>query len=133
MNKSVTYKAITNDISVTVVSTYEPEHSRLAQEHYVFSYEVTIVNGSDLKVQLLSREWNITDLLGGEHFVQGEGVIGEQPILAQGESFTYSSWCPLQSSMGFMQGYFTFVDLSNDNTFKVKVPKFNFQPGFQKN
>ena len=116
-----------------VVSTYEPDHSRLDKQHFVFSYEITIDNGSDKSVQLRSREWYITDLLAGEHYVQGEGVVGEQPILASGESFTYSSWCPLQSSMGFMKGFFTFIDLATDEKFKVKVPKFNFQPGFQKN
>ena len=116
-----------------VESTYEPDHSRLDEQHFVFSYEVKIENNSDLRVQLLSREWYINDLLVGKHIVEGEGVVGEQPIFEIGESYTYSSWCPLQSSMGYMKGFFTFVDLLTNERFKVKVPQFNFQPGFQKN
>lgn len=133
MNRSQIYTATTNDISITVVSTYEPSHSKPDQNYFVFSYEVTIANLSDKEIRLLSREWFINDLLMGEHYVEGEGVIGQQPIILPGDSFMYSSWSPLHSDLGFMDGNYTFEEIATGNEFKVPVPTFYLIPGFKKN
>ena len=133
MNKSKIYTATTNDISVTVVSTYEPGHSKPDQNYFVFSYEVTIVNLSNQEVRLVSIEWFINDLLMGEHYVEGEGVIGQQPVILPGESFMYSSWSPLHSDLGFMAGNYTFEEIESGHEFKVTVPTFYLIPGFKKN
>lgn len=133
MNKSEIYNSVTNNISVSVVATYEPSHSDIEQRQFAFSYEITIMNISEFRVQLLSREWFIKDLLDGEHHVEGDGVIGQQPIIERGESFMYMSWTPLTSTIGVMSGNYTFMNLDTRETFIVEVPQFDLIAGFKKN
>jgi ApaG protein len=87
-----------------VVSEYAPDRSRPLQHQYFFLYTITITNESADIVQLLTRHWIITD--GGGHIeeVRGPGVVGQQPILAPGEAFTYTSGCPLTTPFGTMEG-----------------------------
>jgi len=96
--------AVTNSVRVEVMSRHSPENSRPQQGEWVFQYTVRITNQGSETVQLLSRHWIITD--ASEHIeeVEGPGVVGEQPVLAPGESFKYSSWCPLKTPIGKMQG-----------------------------
>ncbi len=133
LNKSITYNAITNDISVSVVSTFEPDHSEILEKYFVFSYEVQVKNLSEHAVQLLRREWWITDLLNGKNYVEGEGVIGQTPVIQPNESYSYSSWCPITSSIGYMEGFYEFVDLVTKGQFKVEVPRFDLFAGYKKN
>ncbi len=133
MNKSEIYNSVTDDISVSVIATYEPSHSNIERSQFAFSYEITIMNLSSFRVQLLSREWFIRDLLDGEHHVAGDGVIGLQPIIEPGESFMYSSWTPLSSTIGSMDGNYLFINLDNQKEFKVEVPRFELIAGFKKN
>src|ERR1700682_3823469 len=101
--------AVTNSIRVEVLSRHSPENSRPLQGEWVFEYTVRITNlGSDT-VQLISRHCIITDALEHSEEVQGPGVVGEQPVLAPGESFKYSSWCPLKTSTGLMRGEYQMV------------------------
>ncbi|MDP8990307.1 MAG: Co2+/Mg2+ efflux protein ApaG, partial [Acidobacteriota bacterium] len=88
-------EAITENIRVEVLSRYSAENSRPLEDNWVFQYTVRITNQGPETVQLISRHWIITD--GSRHTeeVKGPGVVGEQPVLAPGESFQYSSWCPL--------------------------------------
>ena len=133
LNKSEIYTSVTHDISVTVVATFRPEESDLDKSYYVFSYEITIMNLSDHDVQLLSRQWTIRDFLHGTNYVEGEGVIGQQPIILPGDSFVYSSWTPLHSSIGLMEGTYLFQNLETGEEFDVAVPSFHLIPGFKRN
>src|SRR5271163_1428281 len=96
--------AVTNSIRVEVLSRHSPENSRPLQDEWVFQYTVRITNQGSDTVQLLSRHWIITDALEHVEEVRGPGVVGEQPVLAPGESFKYSSWCSLKTPTGIMRG-----------------------------
>jgi ApaG protein len=97
-------EAVTNSVRVEVQSHYAPDHSQPFQCQWFFHYTVTITNEGDDTVQLLSRHWIITDAVGQTQEVRGPGVVGEQPVLAPGESFTYTSGCPLKTPSGVMRG-----------------------------
>jgi ApaG protein len=95
---------VTNNIRVEVLSRYSPENSQPLQDSWVFQYTIRITNQGTETVQLLNRHWIITDAFDHTEEVQGPGVVGETPVLAQGESFKYSSWCPLKTPTGMMHG-----------------------------
>jgi len=97
-------EAVTDGIRVEVMSQHSPDNSRPLDGEWMFQYTVRITNQGTETVQLLSRHWIITD--GAEHTeeVKGPGVVGQQPVLAPGEAFQYSSWCPLKTPMGMMRG-----------------------------
>src|SRR6266853_921105 len=97
-------EAVTDSIRVEVLSQHSPENSRPLQGEWVFQYTVGITNQGHETVQLISRHWIITDALEHTEEVRGPGVVGEQPVLAPGESFKYSSWCPLKTPIGAMRG-----------------------------
>src|SRR3954463_11006445 len=97
-------EAVTNDIRVEVMSQHSLENSRPSQGEWVFQYTVRITNQGSETVQLLSRHWIITDAADHVEEVRGAGVVGAQPVLAPGESFKYSSWCPLKTPTGMMRG-----------------------------
>lgn len=99
----------TEQIRVQVESRFLPEHSSETRSLWVYTYTVTITNIGYQSSQLLRRHWYITDGWGKVQEVEGEGVIGEQPVLHPGESHTYSSFCPLSTPTGSMHGYYTFV------------------------
>lgn len=100
-------EAVTEQVRVEVLSRHSPENSR--QGEWVFEYTVRITNLSSETIQLLSRHWIISDALERVREVQGPGVVGEQPVLAPGESFQYSSWCPLETPTGTMYGTYQMV------------------------
>jgi ApaG protein len=102
-------EAVTNGIRVEVLARYSPENSRPQQDVWVFQYTVRITNQGTETVQLISRHWIITDALEHTEEVKGPGVVGEQPVLAPGESFKYSSWCPLKTPVGMMHGTYQMV------------------------
>jgi ApaG protein len=97
----------TRGIRVQVQSTYLEERSEPREGYFFFSYRVRISNSGEETAQLLSREWIITDSDGNSETVQGPGVVGDQPILLPGESYEYTSFCPLRTSMGSMHGSYT--------------------------
>src|ERR1044071_9927078 len=115
--------AITHNIRVEVLSQYSPENSRPAEGSWVFQYTVRITNQSSEKVQLISRHWIITD--GFEHTeeVRGPGVVGAQPVLAPGESFKYSSWCPLKTPTGVMHGTYQ-MSRADGRRFDIEIAPF---------
>lgn len=100
---------ITNGVRVQVESFYDEDRSSPPESYYFFSYQVTITNLGDESVQLLSREWIITDATGKQETVRGPGVVGEQPVLTPGEVFQYTSFCPLNTSVGTMHGSYRMV------------------------
>lgn len=99
-----TSEAVTRGIRVTVRSEYAPDRSRPAHNQWFFLYTITIANEGTEAVQLVSRHWMITDGSGHVEEVQGPGVVGQQPTLAPGESFSYTSGCPLTTPFGKMEG-----------------------------
>ena len=116
-------EAVTNHIRVEVMSRHVPEHSKPQEDLWVFQYTVRITNQGEQTVQLVSRHWIITDALEHVEEVQGPGVVGEQPILAPGESFQYSSWCPLKTPLGMMHGTYQMTAGSGEQ-FDAEIAPF---------
>jgi ApaG protein len=116
-------EAVTHDVLVEVLSQYSPENSRPQQGDWVFQYTVRITNKGAETVQLISRHWIITDAGEDVSEVKGPGVVGEQPVLAPGESFQYSSWCPLKTPMGTMRGTYQMVR-ANGEQFDIQIAPF---------
>jgi len=100
-------EAITQGIRIKVKSSYSEEHSTPEEDHWFFLYTITISNESLNTVQLLRRHWTITDGNGKAQTAHGQGVVGEQPTLKPGQSFQYTSACPLITEVGSMYGYYT--------------------------
>ena len=97
------------EFSVTVEPQYLPDESEPAADRYFFAYTVTIINTGEQSAQLISRHWIITDGEGKVEEVRGDGVVGEQPQLAPGEAFQYTSGCPLPTQVGSMRGTYQMV------------------------
>jgi len=108
MKEFFDHAAITNGIAVRVTVNFLPEQSRVDAGKWFWVYHIRIENGSDQSVQLLRRHWRITDARGMVNIVEGEGVVGEQPVLAPGQAHDYVSGCPLATPHGSMQGHYTF-------------------------
>ena len=110
-------------VSVHVQSQYVASQSSPDDDRYVFAYTTTIRNLGRSSVQLLGRYWLITNGNGRETEVQGEGVVGEQPLIAPGNEFQYTSGAVIETPMGTMQGHYVMVDEQGD-TFHVEIPVF---------
>jgi ApaG protein len=115
--------ATTRDITVRVAVSFLAEQSDPGTGRWFWSYHVRIENGSDRSVQLLSRHWHIMDGRGTLHEVQGEGVVGEMPLIPPGGSFDYVSGCPLDTPSGAMSGSYRLVD-EDGSAFDVEIPRF---------
>ena len=118
-----TSQAVTNNVRVEVESQYAPEHSQPFMNQWFFYYTIRITNERHETVQLLSRHWVITDSTCHVEEVRGPGVIGEQPVLAPGESFQYTSGCPLKTSSGVMRGTYQMVAEDGTN-FEIEIAPF---------
>lgn len=110
-------------VPVTATHKYLREQSDPINQKFVWSYEITISNHTDKILQLLARNWRITDMTGKIDEIRGPGVVGLQPIIKPGKSFIYTSFCQLITPQGIMEGYYELQDL-NDNLFNVEIPKF---------
>jgi len=121
--------AISRGIRVSVESEFREDDSEPAENVYIFAYHVRISNCSDEVVQLLNRHWIITDADGNREEVRGPGVVGQQPLIHPGETFSYSSFCPLRTPVGAMQGSYQMVT-NNDQLFEAVIPPFTLaMPG----
>ncbi len=127
------YTAITHNIKISVEAFYQAQQSNPLVNRYIHAYRVYIENLSPETVQLLSRHWVIVDSNGITREVEGDGVIGKQPILNPGQNHEYSSWSPLATDMGKMYGTFTMRSLENDRMFKVNIPVFQLIAPFKAN
>ena len=116
---------VTSQIQVEVTNQYLSEESD--EEHFVFKYFIKISNLGDRPVQLINRKWVINDSIGKETEVKGDGVVGKQPKLGEGEVFEYSSWTILNSPVGFMKGHYGMVYEDNEESFDIKIPVFHLQ------
>jgi len=116
-----------SDIVVRAVSAYMPDESDLSdpdEKRYVFAYHIEIENRGSRPVKLLSRHWWITDADQGVREVQGDGVVGQQPVIAPGQIFTYSSWCVMPTPSGWMKGAYSML-VSGGETIEVPIPLFS--------
>ena len=118
------YRAVTRQIEVTVEPNFMPERSSAQKPEFFWSYTVVITNAGKETVQLKTRHWIITDASGRKQEVRGEGVVGEQPVLAPGERFEYTSGVPLPTASGFMAGRYQMVTQSGER-FEIDVPAFS--------
>ncbi|MGG7517375.1 Co2+/Mg2+ efflux protein ApaG [Allorhizobium undicola] len=118
------YRALTRDIEVSVEPYYLPEQSDPEDSRFVWGYRIVITNRSAIAVRLTHRYWHITDENGQVDEVSGPGVIGEQPRLVPGETYEYSSGCPLDTPSGMMFGHYQMVTDSGE-TFNVAIPAFS--------
>jgi ApaG protein len=110
-------------ITVRVAVNFLPEQSRIEAGKWFWVYHIRIENDSDETVQLLTRHWRITDARGAVNFVDGDGVVGEQPILMPGQSHDYVSGCPLTTPQGSMEGHYTFRR-RDGSEFQAAIPFF---------
>ena len=115
---------VTHGINITVETKFQNEHSVIEHNHFLFSYHITIENKSEYTVQLLSRHWDIFDSNSQNSVVDGEGVVGETPVLDPGEIFEYESACSLTTDMGKMSGYYLMERTTDKARFKVVIPEF---------
>lgn len=115
--------ARTRDIIVRVAVSYLAEQSNPSLNRWFWSYHIRIENAAELSVQLLSRSWRIVDARGTVHEVEGEGVVGETPLIAPGGSFDYVSGCPLDTPSGSMSGSYRMVD-EDGTIFDIAIPRF---------
>lgn len=123
------YRASTRDIEVTVEPFYLEGQSDPEDSRYVWGYKIVIANHSKRAVQLIHRYWNITDENGQVDEVTGPGVIGEQPVLNPGDSYEYSSGCPLDTPSGVMFGHYD-MKTEDGHIFAVAIPAFSLDtPG----
>ena len=118
------YEKITRNISVSVRPFYLAEQSSPDESRFVWAYRVSIENRGAETVQLLDRHWRITDKLGRLQEVCGPGVVGEQPVLKPGESFEYTSGCPLSTPSGIMDGSYRMTTAGGER-FDIEIPAFS--------
>lgn len=126
-------KAITQNIGISVETFFQENQSKPDLDFYVYSYRITIKNESDYTVQLLSRHWEIFDTIMEKRIVEGDGVIGEQPVLSPGQSYQYISYCQLKTEAGKMKGHYTFNRQLDDSLFQAIIPEFILLPEYRRN
>ncbi len=124
------YSAKTKEIHVSVEPTYLDDQSEPGEGHYVWAYHVRIENQGRETVQLLTRYWHITDSLGRVQEVRGAGVVGEQPVLAPGEAFEYTSGTPLPTPSGIMLGVYG-MRRDDGERFDIDIPPFSLDSPYQ--
>ena len=116
-------EALTQGIRVVVRSRYEEERSSPEESYFFFAYTVRILNEGPETAQLWSRRWLITDGDGNQEVVEGPGVVGHQPVLAPGESFEYTSFCPLPTPVGAMEGTYRMI-VTDGEDFEARIAPF---------
>ncbi|MDX2002262.1 MAG: Co2+/Mg2+ efflux protein ApaG [Chitinophagales bacterium] len=116
---------ITQGIKVCVEAFYQDEYSNPLNNEFMFAYRVTIENASEHTIKLVSRHWYIFDSVGDYREVEGEGVVGQQPVLAPGTSYQYVSGCNLRSEIGRMYGTYEMQRMDNGKLFNVAIPEFH--------
>jgi ApaG protein len=115
---------ISEGVNISVETFYEASYSNNVNSEFMFAYRITIENKNDFPVRLISRHWYIFDGNGSKREVEGDGVIGEQPIIEPRKLYQYISGCNLKSEMGSMHGTYLFENLHNKKTFHATIPLF---------
>ncbi|HTN18031.1 MAG TPA: Co2+/Mg2+ efflux protein ApaG [Chitinophagaceae bacterium] len=124
---------VTNDVNIVVETFYQPAQSKPIHSEYLFAYRITIENLGSVPVKLMRRHWHIIDSNGDVREVEGEGVVGQQPTIAPGESYQYISSCNLSSDMGKMYGTYMMEDLFTKKMMQVGIPEFMLIAPFKNN
>lgn len=119
----MTYSEVTHDVKIQVRPIFMETESDLITGKYVFAYFITIENLSNERIQLLRRHWEIHDSTGEFYKVDGDGIVGRQPVIAPGRSHSYNSYCVLKSMAGTMEGYYEMMRPDGE-LIQVKIPKF---------
>jgi ApaG protein len=125
--------AVTEGVKVSVLTEFQPEYSNPSQGHFVFTYKIKIENESDYTIQLLRRHWYIHDTNGIVRQVEGEGVVGQQPVIEPGECHVYTSACNLNMSIGKMVGTYLMERIIDGRQFRVQIPDFTLIAPFRLN
>jgi len=115
---------ISDGVQISVETFYQADYSNPVNHEFMFAYRITIENQNPFSVQLLQRHWYIYDSTGEVREVQGDGVVGVQPVLNAGQTFQYVSGCNLNSEIGKMKGFYVMENLHTKQSFKVKIPPF---------
>ncbi len=115
---------ITKGIKVSVETEYQPAYSSPSQYHYVFTYRITIENQSEYTIQLMRRHWHIFDAGFNQREVEGEGVVGQQPVLEPGQLHQYVSGCNLKSGIGKMMGTYQIERVMDGSMMEINIPEF---------
>ena len=123
------YEAVTHGIRIKVEPQYVEDQSSPDESYFFWAYTIEIANQSDAVVQLKTRHWRITDAQGKTEEVRGPGVVGKTPVLDPGESFTYTSGCPLGTASGIMVGSYQ-MQLQDGSLIDVAVPAFSLDSPF---
>ncbi|MCB2066380.1 MAG: Co2+/Mg2+ efflux protein ApaG [Erythrobacter sp.] len=123
LNALFQHVAVTDGVTVRVSVNFMPEQSRVAAGRWFWVYHIRIENGRDEVVQLKTRHWQISDSSGMVNVVDGEGVVGETPVLAPGQSHDYVSGCELTTNQGAMEGHYAFAH-ADGSLFEVAIPHF---------
>ena len=123
MKQFFPYSAQTDDVIVRVSVSFLPEQSEPGRGRWFWAYHIRIENAGAAPVKLVSREWQIKDGRGGLNEVRGEGVVGEQPVIAPGAAYDYVSGCPLPTPTGSMEGRY-FMVAADGSHFEVEIPRF---------
>ncbi|WP_113660857.1 Co2+/Mg2+ efflux protein ApaG [Pedobacter nanyangensis] len=125
--------AITEGIKISVDTIYQDEHSNPENGHFMFAYRISIENLTDFEIQLMRRQWFIFDSNGTAREVEGEGVVGVQPVIIPGDSYSYVSGCNLKTDIGSMRGRYLMRRTLDDSEFLVEIPEFELVVPFRLN
>jgi ApaG protein len=115
---------ITLGVKISVETQYQPDYSNPQENEFSFAYRIAIINNNDSSIQLLSRKWRIFDSNFNCRYVEGDGVVGQQPVIKPGEQHSYMSGCNLNTEMGKMSGIYVMKNLNTNEVFEVKIPDF---------
>lgn len=124
---------ISEGVEVSVETFYQPDYSNPINNEFMFAYRITIENHNSFSVKLHSRHWNIFDSNGSFREVEGEGVVGLQPVITAGEKYQYVSGCNLKTEMGKMSGTYEMENLFTKTFFQVNIPSFQLMVPFKNN
>ncbi len=124
---------ISEGVHIRVETRYQPEFSNPVNLECMFAYKIFITNNNEFPVQLMSRHWFIFDSIGTTREVQGDGVVGEQPVILPGHTYHYTSGCNLNSEMGKMSGTYAFINLHNKKPITAVIPAFELIADFKQN
>ncbi|MEY3945985.1 MAG: Co2+/Mg2+ efflux protein ApaG [Bacteroidota bacterium] len=124
---------VTEGVRISVEQFYQPDYSNPIQGEFMFAYRISIENNNSFPVQLLRRQWFIIDSNTEKREVEGEGVIGVQPVISPGEQYQYISGCNLKSELGKMYGSYLMENVMTKQQFHVNIPVFQMEAPSKRN
>ena len=130
MGKEAPYEKTTQGIRVRVLPEFSEDQSTPEDGYYFWTYSIEITNLGERTVQLKSRVWRITDATGRTEEVRGPGVVGQTPTLPPGQSFSYTSGCPLSTTSGIMVGSYQMLDVEDGTLFDIAIPAFSLDSDY---